>query len=122
MSRTVSYFSTETGLVTKVITGPDEQIAVNLEDGEAIIDGDFNGTIIDLVTFEPKPLLTFDVQLTGNAVLGLPEGTRVNVNYDPVGVVDDGELELEADHPQQFVVDLSHDLYEDARVVIDYEG
>lgn len=83
-----------------------------VNEGEAWIEGGHDNTYvyIDPQTLEPVPLLTFDVEIVGNQITGIPAGTEAYV-WGQMEVVDDGELTIEVEDPLEVRVTLHHPLY-----------
>jgi hypothetical protein len=76
-----------------------------------------NAIYLDLMTMTVEQRQPFDVNVSYNAISGLPAGTSL-IMGDNIHVVEDGTAEFDADTAETIYVTLSHPHYLDQYVAV----
>lgn len=118
----VTVYRVADGAVVRVLSINESELADNIAEGQAYVEGDYLGQRIDPATGDPVPLMVFAVTVTTNTVSGIPTGTRARVGWVADVTVDDGALQIEVELPENVPVHLTHPLYSDLTVEVPCEG
>lgn len=99
------FYIPETGKITKCIEAINYIIEANKAEGEEYIEGEVdnvdNYKVVNGAVVHKQEL---PVVLNGTTISNIPVNTYVQINLQPVFIVDDGVLELEATYNQVVLV------------------
>jgi hypothetical protein len=117
MTLSVTIYDPETGAIRKVVTAPQDCLALNVLPGEVFIDGYYDPRthyVLDGEAAEKQPMTPV---INGLTVSGLPIPCTARIEGQTYTITD-GALELDADMPGPYEVTLEAVPFLPCKVVI----